>query len=173
MMSVETQETEVPKPLIEIEAFLGVHKRGYGVLLKVTSEPWEKLFKKLSGGKIVNWKKDGLEATLYEFPTNDAVFRDLQPSGRWLMGDEDAPPMRGGGVAPPIPLNLSFLRMEGLADGVEVFFPGVYESDVVRRYAQKAAERANALFKKLSPGSVRVKVFIDDWKEGSSFREVR
>lgn len=162
MIETSSQEGKVPSPLLEITAKYGKQKQGYGVLLLIKSEKWEELFQSISGGKVNFIKKDGIEGEFYDFPlaTTNRDFSALIPNGRYLMEYGTGDDGRGKLV------NLTFLRMVGLGKGQELFFKGIFEKETVKKYAHKAAEESVNFYKKLSPGSVSVKVWVDDWKVG-------
>lgn len=159
-MSIEivSSEKELPKPLIEFQADYGVHNGKFGVKVTVTSRVWENLFQAISGGKISHVKKNGVEGDLYDFPIqqDDRAFLDLLPNGNQLMQNT----VEGTIVS------LYYLRKPGISGGVDVFFPGIFESDTIRRYAAKVGERAEILYRKLTPGSVQMKLWLGDWKVG-------
>ena len=158
-MSIEAEEPTLPKPFIKLEADYDLYKgEKWGVLLKVKSKPWEDLFKKLSGEKLTFKKNNGVEGDFYEFPyQGEKLFRDLAlPSTpRELMHYD------GGGGEPIV--SLYYLRTPGLSTGIEVFYPGIFEGETIKKYAIKVGERAERLYKKLSPGSVKMKMWIGDY----------
>lgn len=157
---IETSSTEapIPSPLIDLTAKYGQHGKDWGVLLTVIAPEWEKLFQKISGGKIIHFKKEGVEGDFYDFPLaeNDRGFLDFYPA-QYLIHDN------GGGDKST---NLSFLRKEGVGKGIEVFHKGIFEADMIRKFCNKVGERSQSLFRKLSPGTISMKVWIDDWKSG-------
>lgn len=166
MREVMSTESEVPKPLLSLEAHYGPHGGRYGLRLAAISEGWEKLFKSISGGKVIHWKKNGVEQDIYDLPNfeGDRNFGELIPQGNSIWGAVDA---EGGGRiggGRDYVANLFFLRIPGLSKGVEVFFPGIFEGDSIRKFANVACDRSEALYRKLSPGSVRAKVWIGDWE---------
>lgn len=159
MVETESEETKVPFPLVDLEVRYGPHKKGWGVLLNVKAPEWEKLFSKISNGKIIHWKRDGVEADFYDFPLaeNESSFYEFVPSGQYLTED---PP--GGRIM----TNLSPLRMVGVGEGVEVFFSGIFENDLIKKFCARVGDRSQVLYRKLSPGSMKMKVWLDDWKVG-------
>lgn len=166
MIETSLSEENVPSPLLELTAKFGKTKYGYGVLLLMKSEKWEDLFSSISGGKYSHVKKEGIEGDFYDFPlaTTDRTFFPLAPSGKYLIDYAgDGGDGRGGGG---YLVNLTFLRMVGLGKGQELFFKGIFEKETVKKFAHKAAEKSVDFYKKLSPGSVKVKVWVDDWKVG-------
>lgn len=158
-IEVSSEESLIPKPLLELAASYGQHGGKYGVLLEAKSNGWEDLFEKISGGKTMHWKKNGVETDLYEIPINDGDrgFNDLFPyGGKQLILNEP------GGIQT---LSLYYLRMPGLGKGVEVFYPGIFENDTIRKYVLRAGDKSMELYKKLAPGSIKMKVWVDDWKD--------
>lgn len=159
MIETITNDPIPPKDLLDINCELGpleARKGEYGLLVSATSPKWEELFKKISMGKTSFVKKNGFELELYDFPAADSQgFYSFTPS-RELF--ENAI----WGTQKP---TLFFLRMKGLSDGVSVFFHGMHEFDIVRKYANQAADESLSLYKKLLGGSVRARVILEDWKK--------
>lgn len=154
-----------PNGLIDITADLGPQEeRGgnYGLRLEVVSPHWEDMFRKISGGKLTYVKKNGFEGELYDFPQSerDAGFASLLPSTSLMEPNYGKP-------------TLYFIRMKGLSKGVNLFFMGMHEFDLVRKYAQQAADESQSLYKKLMGGRVKVRVILDEWKSGERERVVR
>ncbi len=156
-MMLEGDDVKMPKPALEMEVEYGEHDGKWGVLISVQSKVFEDLFKKISGGKIQHVKKNGVEGDFYDFPLlqNDRTFSDLLP--QVALFQREAP-----GV--PQTVALYFLRIPGLSKGVKIFFPGIFEADTIKKYAGKVGERAEFFYKKLSPGNVKMKLWLGDFK---------
>lgn len=147
-LEVISRETNPPNPLLDLEITQDQHEQGFGVILTAQSAPFEELFKKLSKGNV---SKDRDGVSWYTIPPT--VERGNY--GRMLYASKSLVNEENGVV------NLSFLRLQGLADGVSVFFPGIFEKDYLQNYTQMLQQNVGDLYRRLSPSSSRIRMYVD------------